>query len=804
MGHKSRHKRERRGEGPKKTVLAERTQVGPFVMEQAGRYVRMRSLLDEAGAARMRQQLRDAVPKLKTDIKTAIADLAAICSRVNPFELLAVNSHTNCEGDPEQYTESSAKGNEAYAEYLLSVVLAVPFPKMDVHATEEDFAQVKKQIETIFECTMLVSNAESLDEAHLNDPMRDLCGDVYLMNLFVRGHSYFEHHMELVRRVFEPHDVFFEKHFGVSARACINGMVEVGNQVNKRFTELFTAIRDMPKYLTEFDGTENSLTAGEGDIALLADRNKLIEKMEAVRDFMSPEGPYEITPNERVPYAYLERVSASWNENADFLKHENWGGWPSAPSIVTSKPLIRHEGKFYAFVPQILARYMFETFEKWIRDADPRYFDRTYQKTRGEVLETLALEHLRKLLPGCQSYHQLHYVYAHDGVSESGEVDGVVLFDNVVFIIEAKAGAFSASAKRGGEERIRKHIGELIDKAYEQGKRALAFIKSEDEVTFQDDRGKDVLSLCANDYTRFYLVNVTLDCQERIFTQLNSLRAMSFLQGENWPWTVFINDLRVISEIIESPCEFLLYLDRRIRANDIPEFSVFDELDYLMHFLKDGLFLETLERGENQSYGLVGYTEELDRYYDYLAGRVSSGKKPQLAIPEKMRTFVQRIEQCGCAGFAGVGARLLMYDYNEQVQVSENIDRIVAECSQDGRDRDVTLTSHHTGHGVSIIASRDVFPALQSRVENFARLRQYETQATIWDIIVLSSEPSGDYTVSVRVLSGVPPRDPELDRRVQEHQDQRFKRAVRLNGVPGRNDPCPCGSGKKFKRCHGN
>ncbi|MFP4045371.1 MAG: SEC-C metal-binding domain-containing protein, partial [Rhodosalinus sp.] len=22
-------------------------------------------------------------------------------------------------------------------------------------------------------------------------------------------------------------------------------------------------------------------------------------------------------------------------------------------------------------------------------------------------------------------------------------------------------------------------------------------------------------------------------------------------------------------------------------------------------------------------------------------------------------------------------------------------------------------------------------------------------------------------------------------------------------GDPGRNDPCPCGSGKKFKHCHG-
>ncbi|HLL12194.1 MAG TPA: SEC-C metal-binding domain-containing protein, partial [Rubrivivax sp.] len=25
----------------------------------------------------------------------------------------------------------------------------------------------------------------------------------------------------------------------------------------------------------------------------------------------------------------------------------------------------------------------------------------------------------------------------------------------------------------------------------------------------------------------------------------------------------------------------------------------------------------------------------------------------------------------------------------------------------------------------------------------------------------------------------------------------------RVESAPGRNDPCPCGSGKKFKRCHG-
>jgi preprotein translocase subunit SecA len=34
-------------------------------------------------------------------------------------------------------------------------------------------------------------------------------------------------------------------------------------------------------------------------------------------------------------------------------------------------------------------------------------------------------------------------------------------------------------------------------------------------------------------------------------------------------------------------------------------------------------------------------------------------------------------------------------------------------------------------------------------------------------------------------------------------QEQRKPEPVRLGPQIGRNDPCPCGSGKKFKQCHG-
>ena len=48
-----------------------------------------------------------------------------------------------------------------------------------------------------------------------------------------------------------------------------------------------------------------------------------------------------------------------------------------------------------------------------------------------------------------------------------------------------------------------------------------------------------------------------------------------------------------------------------------------------------------------------------------------------------------------------------------------------------------------------------------------------------------------------------------LEEEAKEPEDQEARKAepvkpfVREGGKVGRNDPCPCGSGKKFKQCHG-
>jgi hypothetical protein len=52
---------------------------------------------------------------------------------------------------------------------------------------------------------------------------------------------------------------------------------------------------------------------------------------------------------------------------------------------------------------------------------------------------------------------------------------------------------------------------------------------------------------------------------------------------------------------------------------------------------------------------------------------------------------------------------------------------------------------------------------------------------------------------------GLPPTGPD-PRRLQTNRgddEERNQQPLTADKEPGRNDPCPCGSGKKYNKCHG-
>src|SRR5262249_30680314 len=129
-----------------------------------------------------------------------------------------------------------------------------------------------------------------------------------------------------------------------------------------------------------------------------------------------------------------------------------------------------------------------------------------------------------------------------------------------------------------------------------------------------------------------------------IGAQLGVARDLGLLgDGDFWPWCVFINDLRIISELVSSPAEFTMYLRRRLTLNQTP-LAPHDELDLFCQYLSEGLYFE---EGDFDGLGKVtphGFSDILDRWY---IGRIHGAvvKRPEFPLPARVRKLTDALQR---------------------------------------------------------------------------------------------------------------------------------------------------------------
>jgi len=68
-----------------------------------------------------------------------------------------------------------------------------------------------------------------------------------------------------------------------------------------------------------------------------------------------------------------------------------------------------------------------------------------------------------------------------------------------------------------------------------------------------------------------------------------------------------------------------------------------------------------------------------------------------------------------------------------------------------------------------------------------------------------AARPRDELGMSARAASGagLPAAGPDPRTLATNRAEERERVPVSVEKEPGRNDPCPCGSGKKYKKCHG-
>jgi hypothetical protein len=351
---------------------------------------------------------------------------------------------------------------------------------------------------------------------------------------------------------------------------------------------------------------------------------------------------------------------------------------------------------------------------------------------------------------------------------------------------------------------MEKDCREILEGAYQQARRTLSYIRGTDAPRFEYKNGEEALVLKnKEDIADFWMINVSAENLGHLAAQLNSLRALNLMQASEWPWSVFVNDLRVISELIEFPSEFFHYLQKRIRLNEFPQFSPSDELEIFMFYLHKGLHFAEEELAKLDSFLSTGFTEDLNRYYNYRLGIGAQASKPSLNISEPFKLFVMAIEGTGKTDRTRLVNTLLNFNKLGQDETIEQLVEFTERCRKGGEFDDFSVRNMQANAAMTFF----FYPRYDAeRLENmrrYSQLLKYHYKLDEYTLFTIDVRNQGWAGLDFEIFRYKWSYHRSMEEMVKSLRMRRVHRELQSHGKIGRNVPCPCGSGKKYKKCCG-
>ncbi len=644
--------------------------------------------------------------------------------------------------------DASAEGNKDPRILIYSLQLLSSFDQVHGGFPDKDMSyRFRSNVIEILHLAGIFME-QRINEREGLDIKRLLSKFAFIQNYYVKNKSYEYHHYELVKDIFQPFEPVIRRIVGFTVDDVFNFIHETKNVFIRKIedkaplNELFkidahdqTFLNISSAFSTEF---------GKSD------------------EFVS--GSYEIK------------------------------GFPLNQSTIAEKPIIKADNGYYGFGLEYLRLNLEKAFISLIqgkakeKDAD---LVTKIQKRKAEYLEEKTSSYFERIVRPFPVYSKLYYNFSENGTQKRCELDHLILVDNIVLLIEDKSRGLSDATHRGAIESIKKDLTRTIEDAYGQASRAKRYITSTlTGATFEDKRGNVVVTINPKDILKYVLINVTIDDLGFFSAQLHHLKNFNMLSGDEWIWSVFVNNLRVISDLSDSLGEFLLYLERRLRMNEHRNLMTQDELDFYMLFYHHGMYFE-----DNQPrLFLDNITSPLDEYYEGAMGRQRPTEKPRFNIDEPYRILVKQIQDSGNRYASLVAMKLLGMNGETHGQILRSVEESSQRYLADGSLHDFIQVVLDEGGSAGFILKFFFIPRGQpweyeSRWKPHIVRRMCEYN--IGEAYVIFVEMAGQE----RRITGLDFFQEPITRRA------RTKETAARSGKTGRNDPCPCGSGEKYKKC---
>jgi hypothetical protein len=795
---------------------------GPLKMARFGRHVASQTNWPPGEFEKFQDRLVEGYAEVLQDIDRDVERAAALVAELDPLVMLHRAWWERSAATLGMESEVEVRQEQANAarmlDYVQSLVAATPRGGADSERpSEDDWARLQGLVESIFQKLNTRYFMCATAERRRNDGEVDAAfeefhfrAQLYWCN--VTGQQYQNHQVQALRELLAPQTGSIQHVYGLSSEQLCDELEKIWHSLTKGIGDAFEAMDSFRKASLEAldaDVKEGLVTA-EDPAEMLSEsiaRHGLEEEQRRAFGLFLLYDLFDLQKVTNLPPAFLEDFSWAPGQDGEFLADGPFRGWPLRVWPIFKRPFIKLDGKYYCFDLSGLFDHFYRQLEKRVF-AESKGHKQTWINARKKVTETLPFDYLKRLLPGADCRTEIYYWLGEGGAAaQRYETDGILVFDDHLFIVEVKSGSFTYTSPATDVDAHVQSIKDLVVAPAKQGNRFLRYLQMSEEVTLLDQEGKEASRLRLKDYRRVTICAVTLDPFTEIAAQVQHLPAIGVGIEDEPVWSLSLDDLRVYADIFSNPLEFLHFVQMRRDALTSDYVQLDDELDHLGMYLRHNHYPKhalELVGGRAAHLQFVGYRQDIDKFF---TARLSEPTLPS-PLRQKMPAGMAEILDLLCTsekkGRSAIAAYLL-------------------DVSGDWRDRMFSTL------GQELVRARTMQPRAFSTfgevrltafvsTPNWVRSPVEEMRDHARAIMVMHDEPErvllelnyGDVgqliDVEWQFLHGADISVfelPALKARGEALREARLHKAVAAGGRIGRNDQCPCGSGKKFKKCCG-
>lgn len=631
----------------------------------------------------------------------------------------------------------------------------------------------------------------------------------------LRGNRYQVLEGEFYRYVLTPHNDVLKEVYGVEAADIAEGFQAMANATRSGHADAITVMMKQFEAAQAFAATQDQPLEDVMQAWVAANAEQSKEAGRAMDD-MFRGGIANVSRHTKLPPTLLADLAYQRGEETEFFAAGDFAGTPYRTLPARKKPLIQLGSDYYAVDPCLARDAGYRALLYNLLQRRPDY-KKTFEGRQKTMSEAAFADILAAQLPDATVFQEVYY--KDPSSKQWSENDTLILVDDVLFLVEAKAGAAATIASPALDfGRHAQSVQDLVLKAYKQCERFFNYLNSSDEVPLYhlvDGKYEECGRVRRADYRVMVPIGLTVESFSPFSTYCKELPQVEPLLGRHAFISLSIDDLFVLKRFLPTPGEFAHYMEVRQAVAGTRRAHLFDELDHLGAYLRKNRFdqdiADQLKDGKMNMIIWSGMSDIVDKSFE--GEDWESRPFPTQDFPKEVRKLLGALDGIRARGW--LSAESHIRDLGEEGR--SNLAKMLFDLRQ-------TLNQHPARYFVLCGDGGPLFVWLQQhnhqvdwgKVNDKASAAAVSVKASNVVGIVAEASADGTYYRAQSFVVNIPSERTEENAHIYEDATRMAqpKRTVNLNQpknvVPpaktkklGRNDPCPCGNGLKYKKCHG-